>query len=427
MWKPVVKTYNPKLFFTYNRLSRSATILFILLCSVVTTLWAADEGPGPALPGGYSLKIYRVDSALYPFVQVYFRTFDQTQQPLVNLNEMNIGLMIKGRAYDPTKRQYAIQSLRQRQEAIRTVLVLDTSKSMAGPPFEAALRAAARFIDSKRPQDEVAVLTIRDTKDGYEVVSQFERDKSALARRLADIKASGQKTRLYDSIGAAMQMCGLTAQGSVTPSPSNYIVSCAVVVFSDGRDDGSALSREELNARITSLTIPIPVYSLAYSKIEKKYFKNLEAISKNSFGIYYLVGEAIERMTPIVEQIQNILQSDYVVTFRSYIPVDGEEHVFKLGVEYPSGSGKYTYESARFEAIEAPPVGEIQQLIAQLDKRIPKLQDNNPYFETPAKQTPTGVPSGVGPSSGAGAAGQAPAGPSPGSMTPPSGGNVPKQ
>jgi hypothetical protein len=343
---------------------------------------AAAQGLGAAVPGAYGLKIYRVNPVLYPFVQVYFRTFDQDKQPLVNLNEMNIGLMVKGRSYDPMKRQYFIQSIRQRQEATRSVLILDASRSMAGPPFEAALRASARFIDSKRPQDEVAILVIRDTKEGYDIGSPFERDPSALARRLADIKATGQKTQLYDSIGAAMQMCGMSAAGSLSPSPSSYIISCSIVVFSDGRDEGSALSREELNGRITSLPIPIPIYALAYSRVDKAYFKNLESISKNSFGIYYLVGEAIERMQPIVEQIQNILQSDYVVTFRSYIPVDGEEHAFKLGVEYPSGSGKYTYESARFEAIESPPISEVQQMIAQLDQRLPKPTDGNPYFGT---------------------------------------------
>jgi VWA domain-containing protein len=272
-------------------------------------------GLGLALPGGYGLKIYRVDYSLYPFIQVYFRTFNQ-QQPLVNLNVLNIGLMVKGRAYDPMKRQYEIQSIRQRQEATRTVLVLDASKSMRGQPFEAAVRAAGRFIDSKRPQDEVAILSIRDRKEGYDLVSQFERDPGALGLRLLDVVADGQKTRLYDSIGAAMQLCGMAAQGSISPTSSNYIVSCSIVVFSDGLDDGSALSREELNARITSLTLPIPIYSLAYSRTSNAYFRNLESLSKNSFGIYYLVGETVARMQPIVEEIQNILQSDYVVTFR---------------------------------------------------------------------------------------------------------------
>jgi hypothetical protein len=178
-------------------------------------------GLGLASPGGYGLKIYWADYSLYPFVQVYFRTFDHKQQPLVNLNVLNIGLMVKGRAYDPMKRQYEIQSIRQRQEATRTVLVLDASKSMRGQPFEAAVRAAGRFIDSKRPQDEVAILSIRDSKEGYDLVSQFERDPGALGLRLLDVVADGQKTRLYDSIGAAMQLCGMAAQGSISPTSSN--------------------------------------------------------------------------------------------------------------------------------------------------------------------------------------------------------------
>jgi hypothetical protein len=375
----------PALPFPLTRLFKLifSTVLFCFLLGGKTTIAAA--GGNFAMPGGYGLKIYRVNYGLYPYVQVYFRTFDQNQQPLVNLNEMNIGLMVKGRAYDPVKRQYQINSIRKRQEATRSVLVLDASQSMARDPFEAAVRAAARYIDSKRPQDEVAILSIRDTKTGYDVVSEFERDPNALGRRLADVKADGKKTRLYDSIGAAMQMCGMTAQGSVTPSAENYVISCAVVVFSDGKDDGGAISREELNGRITSLSIPIPVYSLAYSNVGQEHFKNLEAISKNSFGIYYKVGETVDRMQKIVDEIQNIIQSDYVVTFLSYVPVDGEEHTFKLGVEYPSGSGKFNYENARFEAIEPPPLPPVTQMIQQLNQAIPPLPEGQtPYYDQPA-------------------------------------------
>ncbi|WP_404360051.1 VWA domain-containing protein [Methylotuvimicrobium sp. KM1] len=344
-------------------------------------------GYGFAAPGGYGVKVYRVNYALYPFVQLYIRTFDQNMQPLVNLNEMNIGLMIKGKSYDPMKRQYGIQSIRNRSEATRSVLVIDASKSMAGTASETALRAAARFIDSKRPQDEVAILAIRDTKEGYDLVSQFERDAGALARRLADIRIDGMKSRIYDSIGAAIQMCGMSAQGSsVDPSADNVIASCSVVVFSDGRDEGSALSREELNGRITSMRIPIPVYSLAYGKSSVDYFRNLESISKNSFGIYYSLGETYDKMQRIVEEIQNILQSDYVVTFRSYIPVDGEQHSFKVGIEYPTGSGKYYYDNGQFEAIEPPPIQAIDNYLNLLNQKIPRLPDNDPFYNRPSVQ-----------------------------------------
>lgn len=184
-----------------------------------------------------------------------------------------------------------------------------------------------------------------------------------------------------------MQMCGMSSQGSVsvTPSPESHIVSCSIVVFSDGKDEASAASREELNARITAMNIPVPIYSLAYSKNTKD-FKNLESISKNSFGIYYPIGESVERMQPTVEQIQNILQSDYVLMFRSAVPVDGEEHAVKVGVEYPSGSGKFTYENSKMEAVEPPPVEPVKSAIAELNKLIAPLPEGmTPYFDASAQ------------------------------------------
>ncbi len=355
----------------------------VALLGFAATIFAAGAWAQSAAPGTYGVKVYRVDSSLYPYVQVYFRTFNEQKQPLVNLNELNIGLMVKGRAYDPMKRQYRVESIRQKQVGTRSVLILDASISMAGPPFEAALRAAARYVDTKRPQDEVAVLAIRDTKEGYYPVSAFERDPAAIARRLADVQVDGKQTRLYDSIAAGMQLCGASSQGSVTPSIDNFIVSCSLVVFSDGWDEGSALSRDDLNGRLTSMPVPIPIYSLAYSKLATEHFKNLEALSKNSFGNYYLVGETYDRMQQIVEEIQNINQSDYVLTYRAYVPVDGETHAMKLGIEYPSGSGKFTYDAGSFEAIEPPPVGGIVEKLKALTQAMPPLPDANPFFVQP--------------------------------------------
>jgi len=81
-----------------------------------------------------------------------------------------------------------------------------------------------------------------------------------------------------------------------------------------------------------------------------------------------------------LDEIQNILLSDYVVTFRSYEPIDGEQHALRIGVEYPSGSKKFTYDNNRFEALEPPPVAEIDNEISMLSQRIQSSPDGNPYF-----------------------------------------------
>jgi hypothetical protein len=345
---------------------------------------AGAQPPASTSLQGFALKIFKVESGLYPFVQVYFRTFDEKKQPLVNLNELNIGVMVKGRSYDPAKRQYFVQSIRNRNEATRSVVVVDCSKTMAGAPFEEALKAIVRFFESKRPQDQVAVIAIRDTTEGYELVSNFERDPKALARRLADVKCDGMKTRLYDAIGAALQMCGMVAQGGVSSGDAEYIISNSIIVFSDGKDEGSALSREELNNRVSNLPLPVPIYSLGYSKVDPESLKNLQALSNNSFGIYYPLGETTAAMQRCIEEILNILQNDYVVTFRSYLPVDGESHALKIGIEYPSRSGKMTYQSAHFEAIEAPPVERLLKEQAKLNEALKVLPDANPYLGNPA-------------------------------------------
>ena len=85
-------------------------------------------------------------------------------------------------------------------------------------------------------------------------------------------------------------------------------------------------------------------------------------------------------MQAVVEEIQEILQNDYVVVFRSYVPVDGEEHVYKIGVDYPARSGKYLYQSGKFEAIEAPPVQAILEQLEILSKYLPALPNGDPYF-----------------------------------------------
>lgn len=357
-------------------------VITLLLLTVGGKPSCAAKDP-PSNVQGYGIKIFRVESGLYPFVQIYLRSFDQHMQPLVNLNDRNIGLMVAGRVYDPAKQQYTVQIIRHREEMIRAILVIDNSATMKGAPFEATLQAAMRFINNKRDQDQVAVVTLEDDKDGYRLVSAFERDQGTLARRLADLEAVNQKTRLYDSIAYAMQVAAGVGSGGTSTGDADYAASTSIVVFSDGKDEGSAISRVDLMTRITNLPLPIPIYSLAYTKVDPEHLKNLQALSKNSFGKYYHIEEAAQDMTRSVEDIQNILQSDYVVTFRAYLPIDGEQHMVKIGIEYPTGSGKIRFESARFETLEPPTFKKILEAQERLNQVLPSLGGGRPFIVNP--------------------------------------------
>ena len=246
-----------------------------------------------------------------------------------------------------------------RNDAVRAVFVIDTSASMQGAAFNSALEAAARFIDAKRAQDQVAVIALEDSSTGYRLVSDFERDPGALARRLADLDADTTTSRLYDATGAAMAMSASAGQGQ--PGQLANTASTSIIVFSDGKDEGSALVRSDLMNRIAALGIPVPIYSLGYNTGDAAHLLNLDALSRASFGSYTDVSDNPGRMTPIVEGLHRTMQNDYVVTFRSYIPVDGDAHNLKVGLEYPSRSGQLQYQSTSFEAISPPPVPAITE------------------------------------------------------------------
>ena len=363
----------------WNRLRPVAAEL-IILALVLAAVLAANVGH--AATQGYGLKIFRVESGLYPFVHVYMRTFDQEMNPLVNLNVLNIGVMVEGRAYDPRKKQYLIQPIRSREEATRSILVLDTNKVLKGADFEAMVRAAARFIDAKRPQDQVAVLALDNSSEGYTMLSNFDREPGVLGRRLADLQPRGDKTRLYDGVAAAMQMAG-SAVGGDSSSDIEYIVSTSIIVLGSGRDDDSAISRSDLMTRISGMKIPAPIYSLGFTAPDAKEQRNLQALSKNSFGKHYPIGTAHETITRSIEDIQNIMQSDYVLTFRAYIPVDGGRHNVKIGVEYPTGSGIMYYDASSFEAIEPPTFPRILEAQQKLDKAIPAIKEEELYLINP--------------------------------------------
>lgn len=378
----------------WNRLRPVAAELILLVLVLVAALVANVGHAATVGPKGYGLKIFRVESGLYPFVHVYMRTFDQEMNPLVNLNVLNIGVMVEGRAYDPRKKQYVIQPLRGREEATRSILVLDTNKALKGPDFEAMVRAAARFIDAKRPQDQVALLALDNSSDGYTMLSNFDREPSVLGRRLADLQPRADKTRLYDGVAAAMQMAA-SAVGSDSSSDVEYVVSSSIIILGSGRDDDSAISRSDLMTRISGLAIPTPIYALGFSGQESREHRNLQALVKNSFGKFYPIGSAHETITRAIEDIQQVMQSDYVLTFRAYIPVDGGRHNVKVGVEYPTGSGVMYYDSSTFEAIEPPTFPRILDAQQKINIAIPALgKDEELYLKNPFAPVGPAPPAG---------------------------------
>ena len=344
-------------------------LFFIIMLSSLANAQVASKN--------FAFKIYKVNSLFYPFVQCYFRTFDLNKNPLVNVNEMNIALMVKGRVYDPFKRQYYIHTRRERREGFRTVIILDSSKTMAGKPFKDSINAITKFIKFKKPSDQVAII---GAKDEVSIISDFDDNTGNLLMRLSDSKPDGENTHLYDAINRAYEMCAVSSGTDSTAlgadGSMNYLVGNSVIIFSDGKDEGSKVAIENIMARIERFIVPI--YSVCYSKIDHKYLKRLESLSEISLGKYWK-DDNTQYFSQVVEQIHDINNRDYVLTFRAYLEPDGENHNLKIGIKY---EGKVNYSNAEFEAVEIPRnTDQIKRIIKDFEDSIRPAENNNPYYD----------------------------------------------
>lgn len=326
--------------------------------------------------GTYGLKIYNVNSAFYPFVMVYFRTMDIKKNPLVNLTPFNMGLMVEGKAYDHYKKQFYIETLKDRTEGIRTTFIIDCSASMWGQSFSNAITALNSYIKLKAPSDEIAVIAI--TND-IEIISPFTKDKQKLELLVRDLKPTGSSTRLYDAIARAIQM-SYTAPASISTDGTEYTVLHNIVALTDGIDTGSLVSHETVLNKLLASPRPIPIYALGYSSDARALnLSKLMLLTEASYGRFWTINDG-SMLTRIMDEIISINRHDYVLTFRSYLPVDGKKHNLKVMVNY---EGRVHFDSQDFETMEVPLFSDqMRRAKMSLDRRIPLLGDNNPYLSS---------------------------------------------
>ncbi len=112
-----------------------------------------------------------------------------------------------------------------------TVLAIDTSDSMAGAPFEAALAAAQSFIDQAPSDVRIGIVSFADEAT---VVEEPTTDRDALRDAVARLEVS-KFTKLYEGIGLALDTLGTDVEGSV-------------LVLSDGRDTSGEPVNDTLDA-----------------------------------------------------------------------------------------------------------------------------------------------------------------------------------
>jgi tight adherence protein B len=124
------------------------------------------------------------------------------------------------------------------QSHFGTVLLVDTSDSMAGAAEQSAITAMRTFVQTRNPQQPVGIVFFDQTP---RVVVPMTTDNATLERALATVPQLHSGTHIYDAVGAALKMlAGANLTGG------------SIIVASDGRDTGSTVSRQAVAGQAAS-------------------------------------------------------------------------------------------------------------------------------------------------------------------------------
>lgn len=190
---------------------------------------------------------------------------------------------------------------------VGTVLVIDSSGSMAGTPIEAAKTAAQAFVDQKRPEDQIALITFADE---VAVLSGFTANGGELTSRIADIEAVGE-TAFNDAVVKAVDLFDGTSSQNLLKN---------AIVLTDGEDTASTATLDDAIAAVTGSDIK--VFGVA---LESPDFNPdpVEQIAAAGNGLFLSTPDP-EQLSGLYDQIGREISNTLVARFVSPISTPGD-------------------------------------------------------------------------------------------------------
>jgi len=284
---------------------RLLSIAFMLFGLPVAPAGAQDPQTG-------ILYLNQLDFSRYPLVDLYMTAVDKNRKPLPiqSMDPAWLEISHKGVPVRPADIQ-SVMDLKQKGDSeLYLALVFDNSASMQGRT-SLLETAAAQFIDSLKRGDYVSLFDFGDGTISTQIAefsepvfararTPFSNSKPFLRKNISTGLMT-QRTFMYDALLFALS----------TLNTSNVLGRKAVILFSDGVDNGSNANAAHVQEVLRSSNIP--VYGIDLNTAENQTLKNI-AIS--SGGEYFFVRQ-VSDLAPLYQTILQLLKSQYRVSYPS--------------------------------------------------------------------------------------------------------------
>jgi len=264
---------------------------------------------------GTLVTVNQVQSEDFPTVVAYVTVSDESGIPITGLSSANFEAFEDGQALFEFKAAAAVDT----QEGISVILAIDTSGSMKGQPIEDAKEAAKLFIRGLTANDQAAVISFSATVD---LLQDFTGDKDALAAGIDALTAKGD-TALYDAIYDAV--------GNASRLPPGRKM---VLILTDGEDTESSVTLDDGIDRARELNVP--VFTVGLGQVVAEPLTRLTQLTGGRYFEALSSSELSERFELISDQLRH----QYVLTYRSKAPPDGQEHTLLIKASHEAKTGQ---------------------------------------------------------------------------------------
>jgi VWFA-related protein len=286
-----------------SKFSRKNLLLPLVVLSIsgflsVSPVATSDETQSP------SGRITQFEVFKLPQISFYISVVDQNGKPVTDLSNSEVSVFEDGTPVEVAEITPVLQIEESSLSGIQVVLVIDNSSSM-GPHTEKAEFAANLFIDQIRKNDKVAIVDFgrESQREPGRIKENFTNVKFSLKKsaRFFDFTA---KTYLYDAVYLA---CSTLEQ-------QRALGAKAVVVLSDGEDNGSKKGFKDVMAQAKRTEQPLYVIDFNNSTWNRAHLKKMALETGGKYFASNKPDQLASIYDAIVEQLQGQYQVSYVTS-----------------------------------------------------------------------------------------------------------------
>lgn len=215
------------------------------------------------LSAGPIVRIERIDTENYPRIELStvvsnpYPGYQSTPEKNTFRVFMHEGLEKQERSVERVDR------LDHEVERLYTVMVIDATKSVRSKYFDRMTRDAKIVVERMKPEDKTAIYRINGKPD---LTLEFTAEPEIVKKGIDSIERKGKITRIYDALYNALLTARSATQNNATGKGGAPFRS-AVLLFTDGRDEGSFITNEDV-AELTRFGRDngIPIYTILYDR-----------------------------------------------------------------------------------------------------------------------------------------------------------------